>query len=130
VARQLRDVIADLPRFLTAPLLRPWHLHWGATHAEVAAVMPGDALMPRARYRSTRAITGDATPQDRTPPPVDHHRLAVIRAVHTAAWASIEACVGYLQWSGAVGRSDNRPPRPPQSQASALSSPPTGSAAP
>src|SRR4029079_18838776 len=35
-------------------------------------------------------------------------RLAAIRAVHTAAWASIEACVGYLLWSGAVGRSDRR----------------------
>jgi hypothetical protein len=28
--------------------------------------------------------------------------------VHTAAWFSIEVCVGYLLWSGAIGRSDRR----------------------
>jgi hypothetical protein len=28
--------------------------------------------------------------------------------VHTAAWFSIEACVGNLLWSGATGRSDRR----------------------
>jgi hypothetical protein len=28
--------------------------------------------------------------------------------VHTAVWASIEACVVYLLWSGATGRSDRR----------------------
>jgi len=243
VARQVRDVIADLPRFLTAPLLRRWHLRWGATPTEVAAAMPGDALVPHARYRATRAITITATPEEvwpwlvqvgclrggwyaddlldnlarpstwqvvpelqalavgtllpmaptpsaatafvvdafrapewmlwrtpsstwawrltalpggrtrlltrlracpdrsgalatllmeigdfpmmrrmlrgvraraeaehrkRTPPPLNRRRLAAIRAVHTAAWASVEACVGYLLWSGAVGRSDRR----------------------
>jgi hypothetical protein len=62
VARQLRDVVADLPRFLTAPLLRRRHLTWGATAAEITATMPGDGLLPRAQYRSTRAITIAATP--------------------------------------------------------------------
>jgi hypothetical protein len=38
----------------------------------------------------------------------DPYRLALIRCVHTAAWASIETCVGYLLWSGAIGRSDRR----------------------
>ena len=246
LAREARDVVADLPRFLTAPLLRRWHRHWGATHGEVAAPMPGDDLLPRARYRCTRAITIAAPPEEvwpwlvqvgclragwyaddllddlahpsareivpelqdlevgrwlpmsprptettafvvdsfeaprwmlwrtpssswawrlvplldgrtrvvtrlrashgrrqpdaalsvvlmevgdfpmmrrmlrgireraeaehrkRTPPPVDARRLALIRAVHTAAWASIESCVGYLLWSGATGRSDRR----------------------
>jgi hypothetical protein len=42
------------------------------------------------------------------PPRVDSRRLVWIRAVHTAAWLSIECCVGYLLWSGATGRSDRR----------------------
>jgi hypothetical protein len=243
LARQVRDVIADLPRFLTAPLLRRWHLRWGASATEVAAAMPGDGLVPHARYRATRGITIAATPEEvwpwlvqvgclrggwyaddlldnlahpstwqivpglqslalgkllpmaptpsaatafvvedfrapdwmlwrtpnsswawqltalsgnrtrlltrlhacpdrtgvlatllveigdfpmmrrmlrgiraraeaehrrRTPRPVNRERLAAIRAVHTVAWASIEACVGYLLWSGATGRSDRR----------------------
>jgi hypothetical protein len=54
--------VHDLPAFVTAPLYRRWHLRWGATPAEVAAVMPGDALFPRAQYRSTRAITISAPP--------------------------------------------------------------------
>ena len=64
LARQVRDVVADLPRFLTAPLLRGWHLTWGATPAEVADPMPGDDLFPRAHYRSTRAITIAAPPEE------------------------------------------------------------------
>jgi hypothetical protein len=50
-------VVQDLPLFLTAPLYRRWHLHRGAIAAEVDAPMPGDALVPAAQYRSTRAIT-------------------------------------------------------------------------
>jgi hypothetical protein len=41
-------------------------------------------------------------------PQVRARRLALIRGVHTAAWFSIESCVGYLLWSGATGRSDRR----------------------
>jgi hypothetical protein len=246
LARELRDVAADLPRFLIAPLLRPWHRRWGASRSEVAATMPGDDLFPQAQYRCTRAITITAPPEAvwpwlvqvgclragwyaddllddlahpsareivpelqhlavgdrqpmaptpspktaflvddfdephwllwrtptsswswrlvpspdgrtrlitrlhaqydwrqpgtfpavvlmecgdfpmmrrmlrgirewaevehrrRTPPPVDLRRLTLIRGVHTAAWASIESCVGYLLWSGATGRSDRR----------------------
>lgn len=132
LAREVRDVVADLPRFLTAPLLRPWHRHWGATPAEVVAPMPGDEEVPGAQYRCTRAITVGAPPEEvwpwlvqvgclrgvreraeaehrrRVPPVVRPRRLAVIRSVHTAAWFSIESCVGYLLWSGAVGRSDRR----------------------
>ena len=64
LARQVRDVVADVPRFLTAPILRGWHLRWGATPAEVADQMPGDDLFPRAQYRSTRAITIAAPPDE------------------------------------------------------------------
>ena len=63
LAGQLRDVLGDLPRFLVAPLRRRWHLTWGATPAEAAAPMPGDALLPHAQYRATLAITVDAPPE-------------------------------------------------------------------
>lgn len=53
----------DLSIFLTAPLYRRWHLHWGATKAEARAPLPGDHLVARARFRATRAITIDAPPE-------------------------------------------------------------------
>ncbi len=60
---EIRDVVQDLPVFLTAPLYRRWHLRWGATADEVVSSLPGDALAPRAQYRPTRAITIDAPPE-------------------------------------------------------------------
>jgi hypothetical protein len=60
---ELRGVVEDVPAFLTAPLYRRWHLNWGATPAEIAAALPGDERLPRAQYRSTRAITIDAPPE-------------------------------------------------------------------
>jgi hypothetical protein len=63
LAVEFRDVVQDLPALLTAPLYRRWHLHWGATPTEVSASLPGDALVPRARFRATRAITIDAPPE-------------------------------------------------------------------
>ena len=59
---EVLDVFHDLPVFLTAPLYRKWHRHWGATPTEVTEPLPGDALLPHAQFRSTRAITIDATP--------------------------------------------------------------------
>ncbi|MDT4944161.1 MAG: hypothetical protein QOH14_894, partial [Pseudonocardiales bacterium] len=59
---ELVDVLHDLPVLLSAPLYRKWHLTWGATQAEVNEPLPGDARLPRAQYRSTRAITIDAPP--------------------------------------------------------------------
>jgi hypothetical protein len=56
------DVVHDLPTFLTAPFYRRWHLRWGATPAEVAGSLRGDALVPRAQFRATRAITIGAPP--------------------------------------------------------------------
>jgi hypothetical protein len=61
--RQVAAVVADVPRFVTAPLLRWWHLRWGATDGEVTAVMPGDELVPGSHYRSTRAISIEAPPE-------------------------------------------------------------------
>lgn len=63
-ARQVRDVLAAVPLFVAAPLLRPWHTRWGATDDEVAAAMPGDDLVPGCQYRTTRAVTIAARPED------------------------------------------------------------------
>ncbi|MDQ1710268.1 MAG: hypothetical protein QOG49_1653, partial [Frankiaceae bacterium] len=63
LAVQVRNVLADVPTFLTSPVYRRWHLRWGATAAELAAQLPGDALLPRAQFRATRAIAIDAPPQ-------------------------------------------------------------------
>ena len=45
--------------------LRSWHLGWGATEAELAAVMPGDELLPIGNGQATHAITIHAVPEDR-----------------------------------------------------------------
>jgi hypothetical protein len=45
-------------------LIRPWHLRWGATDAEVARPMPGDHLVEHPQLCATRAITIDAPPHD------------------------------------------------------------------
>jgi hypothetical protein len=45
-------------------LLRPWHLRWGATDAELARTWPGDELLPGVTGHVTRAITIDATPEE------------------------------------------------------------------
>jgi hypothetical protein len=46
--------------------------------------------------RLLRAIRerAEAERRRRVPPPVDVRRLALICGVHTAAWFSIESCVG------------------------------------
>jgi hypothetical protein len=60
---QIRDVLFDLPLFVTAPLYRGWHLRWGATPAELAEALPGDELVRGAQFIATRAITIDAPPE-------------------------------------------------------------------
>ena len=60
---EIGAVVADLPLFVGAPLMRRRHLRWGATPAEATAAMPGDELVPGAQYRTTRAITIDAPPE-------------------------------------------------------------------
>src|SRR6266702_247585 len=44
-------------------LIRPWYQTWGATSAEMQALLPGDALAPDAAEVETRAITIDAPPE-------------------------------------------------------------------
>jgi hypothetical protein len=61
---QIRDVLWDLPVFLTSPLYRKWHLRWGATPDEVSGPMPGDAVLSHAHFRATRAITIEALPEE------------------------------------------------------------------
>ena len=62
IRRGLREVLVAAPRFVGAPLVRSWHLRWGATSGEVAAPMPGDELVPNASFNATRAITIGAPP--------------------------------------------------------------------
>lgn len=41
-------------------IIRPWHLHWGASHLDRIAALPGDALTPFAPAIVTHAINIDA----------------------------------------------------------------------
>jgi hypothetical protein len=63
-ASLVRDVMVGSPRFLVAPLLRHWHLRWGATDGEVDAAMPGDGVIVRPSFNATRAITVAAPPAE------------------------------------------------------------------
>jgi hypothetical protein len=57
------DALSGVPLFATAPLYRHWHQRWGATDTEVRGFMPGDEILRRASFNSTRAITIDAPPE-------------------------------------------------------------------
>lgn len=59
---QVLEVAAALPVFVTSPLFRGWHLHWGSTPEEASAPMPGDELVPVSHFTATRAISIDAPP--------------------------------------------------------------------
>jgi hypothetical protein len=41
-------------------IIRPWHLHWGASHLDRIAALPGDALSPFASAAVTHAVNIDA----------------------------------------------------------------------
>jgi hypothetical protein len=62
VLRGTGDVLRAAPLFVTSPLFRRRHLHWGATEVEVEARMPGDELVDDPSFKATRAITIDAPP--------------------------------------------------------------------
>jgi hypothetical protein len=54
------DTLSAVPIWAVTPLVRPWHMRWGATDAEVAAAMPGDDIVRRAQFNATRAVTIEA----------------------------------------------------------------------
>ena len=56
------DTLSAVPIWGATPVVRPWHMRWGATDAEVAGPMPGDEVVPRAQFNATRSITIDALP--------------------------------------------------------------------
>ncbi len=45
-------------------ILRSWHQRWGATPAELAASLPGDALFPETTGQVTHAVTINAAPEE------------------------------------------------------------------
>jgi hypothetical protein len=57
--------IAALVLFICAylALVRPWHRRWGALDDEVTRPLPGDELIPRPSYATTRAVTIQAPPE-------------------------------------------------------------------
>jgi hypothetical protein len=58
------DTLSAVPLWVASPIVRPWHMRWGATDPEVAGPMPGDEVVPRAQFNATRSITVDAPPKD------------------------------------------------------------------
>ncbi len=60
----LATLACDFPLMLAAPLIRRWHLRWGATPDEVNGRLPGDERFPNAQFVATRAITITAAPED------------------------------------------------------------------
>ncbi len=44
-------------------VIRPWHLHWGATQQEVMLEFPGDSIVHKPDFNATRGITIHSTPE-------------------------------------------------------------------
>jgi len=63
LVQEVRDVLVDVPLFLTAPLVRRRHLRWGATDDEVSGTVVGDDQLDDPDYVSTRALTISAPPE-------------------------------------------------------------------
>lgn len=57
------DAATAIPWFIASPLVRAWHLRWGATADEVRDAMPGDEIVSRAQFNATRAVTVGAPPE-------------------------------------------------------------------
>jgi hypothetical protein len=45
-------------------LIRPWHLRWGTTDAELQEPLPGDDVVPNPKHEATHAITINAPVAD------------------------------------------------------------------
>lgn len=56
------DTVTAVPLWVASPVIRPWHMRWGATSEEVVSAMPGDDVVPSAQFNATRAITIDVPP--------------------------------------------------------------------
>ena len=57
------DTLSAVPLWVASPLMRPWHMRWGATESEIRLRMPGDEVVPRAQFNATRAVRIDAPPK-------------------------------------------------------------------
>jgi len=44
-------------------VIRPWHLHWGATQQEVMLEFPSDSIVHKPDFNATRGITIHSTPE-------------------------------------------------------------------
>ncbi len=44
--------------------IKPWQHRWGATDEEVKMIMPGDELVEKPKFNTTRAVTINAPPED------------------------------------------------------------------
>ena len=60
-------IIAGLGASAAYALLRPFHLRWGATDAEIARAMPLDEDVPEPTYVTNRAVTIHARPEHAWP---------------------------------------------------------------
>jgi hypothetical protein len=56
-------IVVGTAAYAYAALIRPWHLRWGATDAEVAETLPGDELVREPAGATTRAVTVNAPPE-------------------------------------------------------------------
>ena len=56
--------VAGSVGIVTYAIFRPRLLHWGATAAEVAALLPGDEYVADPSYVTTRAVTIEARPAE------------------------------------------------------------------
>ncbi len=45
-------------------IIRPWHLRWGATDADIARALPGDEEAPEATLVGNRVVTIEASPAE------------------------------------------------------------------
>jgi hypothetical protein len=63
LAAAIATTIVAAILFLYVVGVRPWHLHWGASHLDRVAALPGDALSPRAPSHVTHAVEIAAPPE-------------------------------------------------------------------
>lgn len=62
VGRLARWGVVGAGSWLVLAPYRRWNLRWGASTDEAEAVLPGDELLRRPRFRATRALDVDAPP--------------------------------------------------------------------